>query len=128
MTATITQRGQITCVGDKVRIEQGPVRRREVATEELLHDRRTAAHYKVGEPDAAGVKIELGKEMEFLEWGTGETASVLTHYVYLRKDRTKGELAETEDARSRIKDAIAEEQKKPDGEAKQTRLRLLQED
>lgn len=55
-------------LSDYVRVEDGPLRRTEIATEELLSDEVTARHYQVGKPDAAGNIITLGKEMTFLDF------------------------------------------------------------
>lgn len=72
----------ITRVGDNVRIEPGPKLVTAIATEELLHNSRTADHYIVGARDSKGVPIELGKEMSYLEWGGSETEPKLTFYIY----------------------------------------------
>lgn len=55
-------------VNATVRIEDGPPRKRAVATEELLSDVATAGHYQVGEPDALGNPIVLGQEMDYIDW------------------------------------------------------------
>ena len=58
----------IVDLSDYVRVEDGPLRRTEIATEELLSDEVTARHYQVGKPDAAGNFISLGKELTFLDF------------------------------------------------------------
>jgi hypothetical protein len=58
----------ITEIDGKVRIEIGHVRRTEVATEELLSNEVTAAHYAVGLKDALGNVITLGKSMAYIDW------------------------------------------------------------
>lgn len=73
---------RILQVGDNIRIEPGPKLVKAVATEELLHNNRTAAHYQVGERDARGRPIELGKEMSYLEWGADDTPINEVFYVY----------------------------------------------
>src|ERR1043165_4157737 len=55
-------------IDGKVRIEAGPRRRHEVATEALLSDAVTAAHYAVGKLDAHGRGITLGKKFHFIDW------------------------------------------------------------
>lgn len=92
MTVTITQKGDITQVGENVRLESGPVRKIAIATEELLHDDATAGHYYVGERiedgvrkigrDALGKPIVLGEEMTYLQWGGRNTVPVMGWYVY----------------------------------------------
>lgn len=72
----------ITCVGENVRIEAGPKLVTATATEELLHNDRTADHYQVGLRDAKGIPIKLGKEMSYLEWGGGKTEPNITYYIY----------------------------------------------
>lgn len=52
-------------LGSGVIVECGPKRKRAVATEGLLA--RVAARYHVGAFDAAGERIELGREMEYLD-------------------------------------------------------------
>lgn len=65
-------------ISDTVRIERGRPRRSAIATEELLSNEVTASHYAVGERDAAGEVIELGKEMEYIDWLSEE----LVWYIY----------------------------------------------
>lgn len=80
----------ITSVGDNVRIETGPVRKRAVATKELLGD-ATASHYHLpiteevdGKKevkvaiDALGKPIEEGKEFDYIDWRNDARA----YYVY----------------------------------------------
>jgi hypothetical protein len=80
---------QITQVGHNVRIEPGPMRRREVASEEILSDDVTASHYHApkevdvidkatGKPtgeketvvavDSFGKPIDLGQPFDFVDW------------------------------------------------------------
>lgn len=73
----------ITEIDGKVRIESGPARLRAKATKELLSDDVTATHYKVGAIDAVGKKIELGKEMTYIDWKSRD----VVFYIYkLGKD------------------------------------------
>lgn len=86
--AEIRREGDIIFVGDKVAIERGPARLTAKATEELLSNNVTADHYQPPRPatpeeieradiltkgdqrlflDAAGVPIELGKTMTYLD-------------------------------------------------------------
>jgi hypothetical protein len=58
----------ITEIDGKVRVELGHVRRKEIATEELLSNDVTAAHYGVGLKDSLGNVIALGKPMDFIDW------------------------------------------------------------
>jgi hypothetical protein len=55
-------------IGTMIRVENGPVRKTAMATAELLDDRVTAEHYKVGLPDAAGKIIVLGETMTYLDY------------------------------------------------------------
>jgi len=55
-------------ISKTVRIEDHPPRKRAKATEELLDNRVTAKHYQVGAPDSMGMKIELGKQMDYIDW------------------------------------------------------------
>jgi hypothetical protein len=71
----------ITEIDGKVRIEVGHVRRRDVATKELLDDKVTAAHYQVGAPDAVGKAIKLGEPMDYIDWRSEERV----YYVYRRE-------------------------------------------
>jgi hypothetical protein len=68
----------ITEVDSKVRIEIGHVRRRAVATAELLSDAVTANHYAIGKRDAGGKPIELGQPFDYIDWKSAERA----YYVY----------------------------------------------
>ena len=60
--------GNLIEIDNKVRVEAGPVRKRAVATEALLSDDVTSAHYKVGSPDALNKIIELGQPMDYIDW------------------------------------------------------------
>lgn len=81
--------GTLISIGDKVRIESGPVRKREVATEVLLSNDVTAGHYHAPVKDeqgnvikeaidALGKPIELGKDFDYIDWLAPERA----WYVY----------------------------------------------
>lgn len=61
-----------------VRLEQGPIRRREIATEEILDNAVTARHYQVGLPDALGKPIVIGESFDFIDWKSREKV----WYVY----------------------------------------------
>lgn len=50
---------------NKVRIDEGFSQKKAVATEEVLSDKTTASHYQVGQKDALGNIIELGKEFTY---------------------------------------------------------------
>jgi hypothetical protein len=55
-------------IGGRARIERGPAKKTGKATEALLSDEKTAAHYQLGARDAAGAVIEAGKPMTYLAW------------------------------------------------------------
>ncbi|MCX5518435.1 hypothetical protein OSH10_08305 [Kaistia defluvii] len=55
-------------IGGKARVERGPAKKTGKATEKLLANDRTAAHYQLGVRDAAGNLIEAGKPMTYLDW------------------------------------------------------------
>lgn len=94
--------GNIVQVGDKVRIEPGPVRKKAVATKELLDDGVTAAHYHeprqepildgAGKPtgemktvvaiDALSNPIKLGQEMDYIDW----KAKARVFYIYVLEE------------------------------------------
>ena len=59
---------KIINISDTVRVEAGPARCRAVATPELLDDKVTATHYKVGAADALGKPIVANQEMDYLDW------------------------------------------------------------
>jgi hypothetical protein len=80
--------GDLIEIGDSVRVQRGHVRRREIATEALLSDDVTAAHYAVGRPDALGNIIALGQPFDFIDWRSGER--VFTVY---RKETVDDEIA-----------------------------------
>jgi len=65
-------------IGGKARVERGPARKTGKATEALLANDQTAAHYHLGAPDADGKVIEAGKTMAYLDWLAGKT----DFYVY----------------------------------------------
>lgn len=111
----ITRRDQMIVLGDdEVRIEEGPVLKTEIATEELLHDDNTAPHYYAGmrpmtfvgpgwRPvevqaegrDALGNPIKLGEEMTYADWGGKVRPAETCFKVYKREpvDPTKERLA-----------------------------------
>jgi hypothetical protein len=68
-------------ITESIRIENGPIMKNAIATEELLSDMNTAGRYHVGVKDSLGNEIVLGKEMYYLDdkgdWGW---------YVYQLKD------------------------------------------
>lgn len=55
-------------IAGKVRVERGPAKRTGKATEAVLDDDRTAAHYQLGRLDADGKVIEAGKSFTYLDW------------------------------------------------------------
>lgn len=74
--------GDLINIGDNVRIEPAPKRVTAIATEELLSDAITAAHYQVGQPDAFGKPIALGEEMTYLCWGGADEPPIVVQNVY----------------------------------------------
>lgn len=84
----ISVSGNITSIGDKVRVEPGPKAVTAVATEELLSDDQTAQHYCVGARDALGEIIVLGEPMTYLAWGGKCAAAEVSFYVYQLKAQT----------------------------------------
>ncbi len=80
----IKRKGDIIEIDGKVRVEAGPLRRSEIATEELLSDEVTAQHYQVGRTDALNNIIALGKPMDFIDWKSKERA----FYVYALEEVT----------------------------------------
>ena len=62
----------ITHVGDSVILERGCVRRKAIATEELLSNDVTQSHYVVGRLDALGKEIVLGEEMAYIDWKSSD--------------------------------------------------------
>lgn len=70
-------------IGGKARVERGPARKTGKATEALLDNEKTAAHYQIGARDADGKVIEAGKTMAYLDW-LGERG----FYVYSRIEPT----------------------------------------
>ena len=60
--------GKIIEIGDTIRIEDGPPRKKAIATAEVLDDKITAKHYQKGRLDAMGKKIVLGEEMTYLDY------------------------------------------------------------
>lgn len=104
--------GSMTDIDDFIRIEPGHKHKKAVATEELLSDEVTARHYYAGvrkEPvylangeqrkdpdgnlvyadrvgiDALGKPIELGKEMDYIDWKSKERS-----YNVYKKTLVKG--------------------------------------
>ena len=51
-----------------VRVEMAKPYRTVVATEDLLDDKVTAEHYRVGTFDALGKPIVLGEDMTYVDW------------------------------------------------------------
>lgn len=51
-------------------IERGPVRREDVATEELLTSGKLAPHYRVGARDAMGKPIVIGDKFTYVDWNS----------------------------------------------------------
>lgn len=102
--------GDIVYIGDKLAVERGARRVTAVATTELLSNEQTADHYFAGTRvigadadgedvtregvDALGEKIEVGKEMTYLDWvgfqreGDGKTEAF---YVYRMEAPTTAE-------------------------------------
>ncbi|MCX5570630.1 MULTISPECIES: hypothetical protein [Kaistia] len=86
-------------IGGKARVERGPARKTAEATEALLSNENTAAHYQVSQPvlnedgeqigwshrDALGQPILLGQPMAYLDWLAGRNV----FYVYLLDARGK---------------------------------------
>ena len=60
--------GKIIEIGKTIRIEDGPPRKKTIATAEVLDDKITAKHYQKGKSDAMGKKIVLGEEMTYLDY------------------------------------------------------------
>lgn len=106
----ITRRGDTIILGnDEVRIEAGPARVTATATEELLHDDLTAAHYYVGTRpmtlntpkgpvevsaegrDSLGKPIVLGQPMTYLDHGGNKAPGSRCFYIFAKRpvDPTK---------------------------------------
>jgi len=64
------------------RIEPGPPRITDMATEELLDDENTAPHYRPGLRDADGKVIAIGKEFTYLDWGGNTVEGKRVFYIY----------------------------------------------
>lgn len=105
ITTPIPNRPDIVEINGAVRIEPGHVRRRAVATEELLSNQRTASHYhapivtkdanpETGEvtevvtyaKDAKGKEIKLGEEFDYIDYKSDEQQ----FNVYVWRDDGKG--------------------------------------
>lgn len=71
-------------IDGKVRIERGPAKKTAKATEKLLANDATAAHYQLGRTDADGNTIEAGKHMAYLDW-----LGAKGFYVYTRVEPTE---------------------------------------
>lgn len=69
----------LTEIDGNVRVERGPAKKAGKATEALLSNDKTAAHYQLGARDADGYLIEAGKPMAYLDW-----LGTKGFYVYLR--------------------------------------------
>lgn len=65
-------------IGGKARVERGPARKTGKATDKLLANDKTAAHYQLGARGADGDLIEAGKTMAYLDYLAGRTV----FYVY----------------------------------------------
>lgn len=115
-----TRNGNLVEIGDpdtlgSFRIEPGPVRKVETATNELLADDRTLDHYFAGQRDtgttdndgnpvmhtgvdALGKEIKLGEPMTFNDW-VGHQQGVdgaSCFYLYRLEKRTAAEIEEME--------------------------------
>jgi len=64
-------------IGSTIRVENGPSRRKAIATRELLDDKVTASHYQAGAFDAMGKRIVLGEPMTYLDY-----LNDLVWYIY----------------------------------------------
>lgn len=112
--------GSILKIGDTIRIEPGPMLKSSVATESLLSNSVTAAHYQASRPateaeiadpgiattpdgtrifvDARNKPIMLGEEMKYLDWN-GHAAAVdgsTVFYVTAYEPMTSAERKERE--------------------------------
>ena len=63
-----TMKRELIEIGTILRIENGPARKTATATPELLDDKVTASHYKIGSNDAMGSPIILGEKMTYLDY------------------------------------------------------------
>lgn len=52
----------------KVRVEAGPALKTAKATDDMLSDKKTAAHYVAGAFDAVGKQIVMGANFSYLDW------------------------------------------------------------
>lgn len=82
MTKETRTGGLVKLGNDDVRIEQGPMLKRGVATKELLSNDKTADHYQLGGPDAFGKPIVEGSQFDYLDWGGSTTEGEKVFYVY----------------------------------------------
>lgn len=98
----IVRKGTVLEFDGKVRIEPGPVKKRAVATAELLSDAVTAEHYfagtrtieeggktveKIGR-DRLGKPIEMGKPIDYFDW----KSPVRRFYLYRLVSIAKGKV------------------------------------
>lgn len=97
---------------EKARIELASPTLEAVATEELLSNAKTAAHYQVGKPDALGNPIVLGKPMTIRDYlapkvcrvyvpavrgiSRVETGEVVGYQAYWKIDSDHAELEQAE--------------------------------
>lgn len=96
----ITRTKSFIQVGPGVRVEPALLRKRAVATDELLDDSVTARHYKLGALDAKGKKIVLGEPMDYIDWRNRKEK---TYNVYAEVDsryKLEGEYPTEEEALS----------------------------
>ena len=98
--------GKIIEIGKTIRIEDGPPRKKTIATAEVLDDKITAKHYQKGKLDAMGKPIILGQEMTYLDYYgkhvfyiyvLGEVGIDKDGVVILPGDDTGREAVRTED-------------------------------
>ncbi len=98
--------GKIIEIGNTIRIEDGPARRKTIATAEVLDNRITAKHYQEGKSDAMGKKIVLGEDMTYLDYygnrvfyiyGLGEVGIDKDDVIILPGDDSGREAVRTEE-------------------------------
>lgn len=73
-------------ISGRFRVEKGPRRVRDVATDASLDDSVTARHYKSGMPDAKGHIIKPGEAFDYIDWKQRKKAPVFTLYKLARTD------------------------------------------
>ena len=98
--------GKIIEIGKTIRIEDGPPRKKTIATAEVLDNRITAKHYQIGKFDAMGKNIVLGEEMTYLDYygnhvfyiyGLGEVGIDIDGVIILPGDDSGREAVRTEE-------------------------------